>query len=106
VRLIGIDLELHQTGDDMLLAEEISPEGTPPGLEAVEGALMALSAKEAVFKSQFSLANQKLSFADVVLQWAESRRGLFVANVRLPELGLQVRSKRVGSWLLSAAISL
>lgn len=105
VAMIGVDLERIDRSDLVPIECLVAPEGLPPGTDSQLGTLLALSAKEAVFKAQYPASRERLDFSDVRLAWAGNQRQGFRASVDCPVPGLEVRTSFIGKWLVCCAIS-
>jgi 4'-phosphopantetheinyl transferase EntD len=103
---IGIDLERIVEGHLSSEIPEIAPEGLPSGLSLEMAATCAFSAKEAVFKADFSETEQRLEFADVRLDWDLVSPTAFRATAQVGTRRFAVLGVMPGSrWVVSAAIS-
>jgi 4'-phosphopantetheinyl transferase EntD len=104
-RMIGLDLERIDRSDLLPIERLVAPEGVPVGTDRQLGTLLAFSAKEAVFKAQYPLTQDRLQFSAVRLGWTGDRTKGFRATVDCPVAGLEVRAALIGNWLVSCAIS-
>lgn len=99
---LGIDLERHQDGSLLTLANILDQDG-----DLHENELFltyAFSAKEAVFKAQFPITNAPLGFSEVMLEWERLDPLFFRAKARAKDLELEVRGCiPIEPWVVSAA---
>jgi 4'-phosphopantetheinyl transferase EntD len=104
VQMIGIDLDRLDRSDLTTLETTIAPEGLPTRIDRERGILLSFSAKEAVFKAQYPISRQMLSFADVRLDWELDRKESR-ALATCPAGSLIVRCAIVQKWVIAAAFS-
>ena len=83
LRALGIDIEFIDSSKLGSIEKNIAWEGLPPGTDQSQGVLLALSAKEAVFKAQYPLTGKLLSFSDVALEWTFSQCWSFLSDCGL-----------------------
>jgi 4'-phosphopantetheinyl transferase EntD len=104
-RALGIDIEFIDSSELGAIKKNVAWEGLPPGTDQSQGVLLALSAKEAVFKAQYPLTGALLGFSDVALKWASHSAGTFSANVDCGSaIGFQVRCAATNAWVVSTAV--
>lgn len=106
VKMIGLDLERVDQSDLLGIEQLVAPEGLPSGIDRELGTLLTFSAKEAVFKAQYPVTQERLDFAAVRLGWTGSYEEGFRAVVDAAVPGLEVRTAVTGKWMVSCAIAL
>ncbi len=105
LRALGIDIELIDSSELGAIEKNVALEGLPPGTDRSQGVLLALSAKEAVFKAQYPLTGKLLSFSDVALAWTFHGAGAFSATVDCGvPISFQVRCTATQLWVISTAV--
>ena len=101
---VGIDLELIERAEFANLEKLVAPEGLPSGREPAVGALLAFSAKEAVYKAWYPLGKRPLGFGDIRLKWTSFDSDRLWADAQCPgSRSLGVGCMIVGDWIVSAA---
>jgi 4'-phosphopantetheinyl transferase EntD len=104
-RALGIDIEFIDSSDLGSIEKNVAWEGLLPGTDQSRAVLLALSAKEAVFKAQYPLTGKLLSFSDIALKWASHSAGAFSATVDCDgAISFQVRCAATDVWVVSAAV--
>jgi len=102
---LGIDIEFVDASQLGSIEKDVAWEGLPTGVDQSYGILLALSAKEAIFKAQYPLTRKLLSFSEVPLVWTFHGGDSFSATVKTGRLiGLQVRCLSASTWIVSAAV--
>ncbi len=102
---LGIDIEFIDSSKLGSLEKSVAREGLPPGTEQSRGVLLALSAKEAVFKAQYPLTGKLLSFSDVALVWTPQDAENFSATVECSDMiGVEIRCVQTAMWTVSVAL--
>lgn len=102
---LGIDIEFIDSTELGSIEKNVAWEGIPPGTGQSQGVLLALSAKEAVFKAQYPLTRKLLSYSDVTLKWTSHSAGAFSATVDCGgTINFQVRCATTNLWVVSTAV--
>ncbi|MFZ5629139.1 MAG: hypothetical protein ACOY5B_08410 [Spirochaetota bacterium] len=97
---IGIDLELLHDERMPLDINRICPEGLPFFPSMKNGATIAFSLKEAIFKAQSPLWGLTLDFSDIQLKWKDQ----FHATCILPDNHkFSAKYGQTGNWITSVA---
>jgi len=99
---VGIDLE-RVDGTSLEGVDGLETEGLPP-IERELGLLVALSAKEAVFKAQYPLTGRRLGFGDVRFVWEVVDRNTLQGSTVVGTQPLLVRCLLRLPWILSVAL--
>lgn len=94
---LGIDLE--RMGSAVPSANLVAPEGAPADGEV--GVLLALAAKEALFKA-LPEAAQNVRHADLPLDWTADHTEYAARCPSVP--GVAVQARRAGDWVLAVAV--
>lgn len=104
LRALGVDIEFIDSSELGSIEKNVAWEGLPPGTDQSPGVLLALSAKEAVFKAQYPLTGKLLSFSDIALEWTSHSAGAFSATVDWGGTSFQVRCVATKVWVVSTAV--
>jgi 4'-phosphopantetheinyl transferase EntD len=107
LRSVGIDTEIAGSVRTTLWRGICTPAettwlGSLPEFEQLAAATLIFSAKEAFYKCQFALTQERLGFQDVSVglpEWGEKRGAFWISANRSIELGMHAVSPLQGQYL-------
>lgn len=101
---LGIDIERVEKTNLIPIEAMIVPEGLPPNTDPSIGILLAFSAKEAVFKANYTHSGKMIDFHNVTLHWTTGESRRYKAEARIASgAKLEVRCAIVEEWVISSA---